>query len=443
VSWVAATDSAELAVEIARAFEPLRLSAEVAVEEDVFARVARTLLAGSSVMAASAKAPTVPELIAIESASRQTGARAVLAIVGSPAADFAVTDLAGDLGIVALDEVRPAASAVALLRSGATRPWRASLRGLGSIDRARLGRVCSGERQGGALHKTDGGLLAFSSDEGEPAPAGDARDLALAIAALHAADRIASQAPKVEGPIDDREVQHVLFGPPRALSDPASKQALAPYGIPFPEEELCSSPSRASAEAARLGFPVRIALASPDLRIWDHPDLAVDNVESAGHARDVYRQIMTLASGRAPAARLLGVTVSATKIPRALLRLVATPVDEAHVLSEIGFADPHGIAAGDYTTTTLPGSSVAIERALSRLAGSPLLFEGAPAQRRAIVAALHDLFLRVARFVVDRRTEVTRVEIDPVAVLPGGTVEVREVCVTVGDAFVRSLEMPA
>jgi hypothetical protein len=443
VSWVAASDSAELAVELRAAFSRIGAKVEISVEESIFAFVERSLRAGSSVAIATLKAPRVAELIALENASRESGERAVLAIVGSPAADFAVADLAGDLGIVAVDEIGPAAAALALLRAGATRPWRASLRGLGAADRARLGRVCSGERQGGAFVEHRDGLLAFSNDAAEPVPAGEARDLALAIAALHAADRIASQAARVDGPIDDREVQHVLFGPPRALSDPASKQALAPYGIPFPEEELCSSPSRAAAEASRLGFPVRIALASPDLRIWDHPDLAVDNVESAGHVRDVYRQVTTLAGARAPNARLLGVTVSATKIPRALLRLIATPVDETHVLSEIGFADPHGSAAGDYTTTTLPASSVALERALGRLAGSPLLFAGTTAERRAIVAGLHDLVLRVARFVVDRRDEVTKVEIDPIAVLPGGSVEVREVCVTVGDAFVRSLEMPA
>jgi hypothetical protein len=443
VTWVVASDSTELAVELKNALARIDASAEVTVADSIFSFVERSLRGGSSVAIATMKAPGVEELIAIENASRESGERAVLAVVGSPAADFAIADLAGDLGIVAVDEVGPAIAAVALLRAGATRPWRASLRGLGAADRARLGRVCSGERQGGALVEQGGGLIAFSSDGGDATPAGDARDLALAIAALHAADRISSQAPRIDGPVDDREVQHVLFGPPRALSDPASKQALAPYGIPFPEEELCSSPSRAAAEASRLGFPVRIALASPDLRIWDHPDLAVDNVESAGHARDVYRQVMTLAGGRAPNARLLGVTVSATKAPRALLRLVATPVDETHVLSEIGFADPHGIAAGDYTTTTLPASSVALERALGRLAGSPLLFEGTPAERRAIVAGLHDLFLRVARFVVDRRSEITKVEFDPVAVLPGGGVEVREACVTVGDAFVRSLEMPA
>ena len=70
--------------------------------------------------------------------------------------------------------------------------------------------------------------------------------------------------------------------------------------------------NRAASEAARIGFPVRIALASPDLRVWDHPDLAVDGVDNAARVRDVYRQIMGMANERQPEAHLLGVHVTAT-----------------------------------------------------------------------------------------------------------------------------------
>ena len=97
----------------------------------------------------------------------------------------------------------------------------------------------------------------------------------------------------------------VLFGPRRALSDPASKAALEPYDVPMPIEELCASASRAAAEANRIGFPVRISLASPDLRVWDHPDLRVDMVDNAARVRDTFRQLMG-AGGQPPAASLAG-----------------------------------------------------------------------------------------------------------------------------------------
>ena len=187
---------------------------------------------------------------------------------------------------------------------------------------------------------------------------------------------------------------------------------------------------------------IRISLASPDLRIWDHPDLAVDGVDNAARVRDVYRQIMALASERQPDARLLGVHVTATTAARALLRVIAEPLPDGYVLAEIGFADPHGHASGDRTVTVLPAGPDAVERVLGRLAASELLLAGGPAQRRMAVTGVSDVLLRLAAFVNDHRDEVEQVELHPLAVLLGGGVEAREACVTVGDAFLRTLRSP-
>jgi hypothetical protein len=296
-------------------------------------------------------------------------------------------------------------------------------------------------RGGGRLVRVDDGRLGWSADTAIVTTVGEPRDVALAISAMHAAHGPpAGGGPSLELGIDPRQVLDVIFGPPRALSDPASKAALAPYGIPVPLEELCTSPSRAASEAARLGFPVRIALASPDLRVWDHPDLAIDGVDNAARVRDVFRQIMTLAKARAQGARLLGVTVTATTAARALLRVALRPLPDAMVIAEIGFADPHGRTAGDHTHTVLPAPPPRVERVLGRLAGSELVLQGAAPQRRQIVDGLTDLLARLAAFAIDRRNEVESVEIDPIALLLSGAVEAREACITVGDAFARSLD---
>ncbi len=152
--------------------------------------------------------------------------------------------------------------------------------------------------------------------------------------------------------------------------------------------------------------------------------------------------MMAMASERQPDARLLGVVVTATTSAQALLRVIAEPLPEGSVLAEIGFADPHGRASGDRTYTVLPAGPEAIDRVLGRLAGSELLLGGGAAQRRASVSAIADVLLRLAAFVDDHHREVERVELNPLALLVGGAVEVREACVLVGDAFLRSLEAP-
>ncbi|HBQ09697.1 MAG TPA: hypothetical protein DEF51_00410 [Myxococcales bacterium] len=92
--------------------------------------------------------------------------------------------------------------------------------------------------------------------------------------------------------------------------------------------------------------------------------------------------------------------------------------------------------------TVLPASVDAIERVLGRLAGAPLVLGGGAAARRAAVHAICDTLLRLAAFVDEHRAEVERVELNPMALLLDGATEVREACVTVGDAFLRTLESP-
>jgi hypothetical protein len=141
--------------------------------------------------------------------------------------------------------------------------------------------------------------------------------------------------------------------------------------------------------------------------------------------------------------RILGVMVTATSDAAALLGVRAWPLSGSRVAMRIGFADPHGAAAGDQTLALLPAPVAGIERVLRRLRGAELLLRGTPAQRRTHLDAVSDVLLRLSAFVNDRRREVESVELRPLALLLDGSVEIREACVAVSDAFERSLAMPA
>jgi hypothetical protein len=440
-------DDAELAVECARVGASIDLPVAPAVARDAIGEAAAALRAGEICGVALARVPEPRELAVLARASFASGSTCGLAASGEEADVLDRIAIAGDLGIVAAGETRAMLAALALSRAGAVQPWAASTRALAAIDRARIGvrRAVTGSGAGssaGRLARLDDGRIGWAKGpSSEVVTLGEARDAAEALRALHAASGATPPGRAVTGDVDERAARDVLFGPPRALSDPASKAALPPYGLPLPMEELCTSPSRAAAEAARIGFPVRIALASPDLRIWDHPDLAVDGVDNAARVREVFRQVVGVASERQADARLLGVTVTATTTPIALLVVRALPLEgDGWVLAEIGFADPHGLASRDRTRTVLPAAADRIERALARLRGASLVLEAPAAQRKATVDAIADALLRLSAFVDRHRAEIETVEIRPLAVLVGGGVEVREACVTVGDRFLRTLE---
>jgi hypothetical protein len=425
-------DCPELAVDLSRDAARIGLAVAPEVHEGPWAPAIEALR-GEAPTAVAVEQPLAPDIVVQLAAAAREANRAIpVAVIGPQP-----LGLFHDLGIPAVHETGPLLAVAALLDLGTERPWAAATQELPSIDRVRLGESV-GHRSDGRFVRIDDGLIGHEGGGVRGHPIGTPRDVAEALGAMRASQHPSRpKVPVVQG-VESEAVLDVILGPKRALSDPASKAALQQYDVPLPLEELCATPSRAASESSRIGFPVRVALASPDLRLWDHPDLAAE-VYSAGQARDAFRQIMAVAKNRSADARLLGVTVSASTMARTLLHVRMEPLAAGPVLTEIGFADPHGRASLDTTQTVLPATAKALERVLLRLRGSSLLLAGTPQERAAAVTAIGDVLMRLAAFVHQWREEIETVEVNPLAILVGGELEVRETCVTVGDAFSRSL----
>jgi ATP-grasp domain len=432
-------ETVELAVEAGALAGALSLPVAVELSADPLDAAAHRVRAGADLALALTLQLPGPEAAVRALHVCSQPERLVVAAVADP--DRLHQGLFADLGFICLADVPPALSALALLAAPAPRAYRASPRKLSAPDRARLQHALAGSDKGA------GRLLSLGA-EGvalEPGAKGAAQvrlgspsQAALALHALAAAASDEDAPPLAfSRPEALAACRDILFGPPRLLSDPASKAALSPFGLPMPQEELCASPSRAAVEAARIGFPVRISLASPDLRVWDYPDLSVDGVDNAARVRDVFRQLLLTAESRAPSARVLGVTVTATTLASALLRVSARPLPEGHVLLRAGFCDPHGATAKDQISTALPLGIQGFRRAFARLAGKDLLSQ--PGRGEASLEGLALLCMRLASFVDAFRSEVGRVELHPLALLVGGGAEVREAAVQVTDAFVQEL----
>jgi hypothetical protein len=436
-------DEAELVVECAALARDLNLDVEVEFGADPIADAHGHLDRVDAIGMVFAGVPDLHAFAALARVARGRGSRVFAAILGARQASLDWVPLARDLGVVAVDETAPLIAALAIAGAGIDRPWAISLSGLPRADRERFAHLGHLRQSGGGwVSRANPTQLAIARERTAPAVlVGEPRDMEAAIVAFHAAQASSRNAPAVranEGALG--AVRTTLFGPKRTLSDPASKGALSAYGVRTPSEELCASPSRAANEASRLGFPVRIAIASPDLRVWDHPDLAVAGVENAAQVREVYRELMAAAEARARGVRILGVTVSTLPEPRALLRVRISPLGDGEALAMVGFADAHGVAAGDHTHTVLPLTPARLERVLARLAGVDLLFGGALSERKRLVESLADLLTRAAELVIDNADAIEAVEIDPLAVLYDGTAEARDAAIHVTDRFEREME---
>ncbi|MEM7139132.1 MAG: acetate--CoA ligase family protein [Myxococcota bacterium] len=433
-SWTILCESPELAVDLGRGAVRLGLPVSPRVEERPLETAIATIGPDQHIAIALEDALEPDDAARLAEQSRGLSMRPPISV-----ADRQPLDLFHDLGLPATHELGPMLAVMAFQGVGTDQPWAAATRELPSIDRIRLGSSVSPHAMG-RLVRVDDGIIAHVGDDDTQTPIGTPGDVAAALIAMRASHEASRPKVPVVPGVEAEAVLDTILGPRRALSDPASKAALGHYDVPLPREELCATPSRAASEAARIGFPVRVTLASPDLRVWDHPDLAAE-VFSAAQAREAYRQIMALAKHRTPDARLLGVTVSASTLARSLLRIRMQPLPSGPLLTEIGFADPHGRASNDSTTTVLPATADALERVLLRLRGSALLVSGAAQERRRAVTAIGDVLMRLAAFVHQWRNEIDAVEVNPLAILVGGELEIRQACVTVGDAFSRSLHV--
>jgi hypothetical protein len=432
-------ETAELMVEAAAIAAGLGLVIAPELTSSPLGSAAERARTAPVAVALSLAAPPLDDALAARTAAGG-GGRLVVAWLGRE--ERSQRDFLRDVGMVCVSDVGPALSAAAWLRAGAGADVRPAARRLTEADRVRIGMPAPGTGERGGFRLVSNGAegVALARDDKAPLVAlGHAAWASEAARAIRESEPAAGPPLAFRPPADLSASRDVLFGPPRKLSDPASKAALAPFGLPLPQEELCGSPSRAAAEAGRIGFPVRIALASPDLRVWDHPELCVDGIDNAARVRDLYRQLSSRAAQLSGSARVLGVSVSATTLARALLRMSARPARERRVSVRLGFADPHGMVTRDVTATVLPASRASIERTLRRLRGHPLLLGSEAGERQQTLELLAELLTALACFVDTFREEVERVDLNPVAVLVGGGAEVREAAVHVTDAYVREL----
>ena len=277
-AWSIFCDCPELAVDVARDAERIGLSVEPEVHDRPWEGAIEALSAGAPVGLAVEEPLAADVVVRLSEAMRAQKQKIPVAVIGPQP-----LGLLHDLGLPAVHETGPLAAVAALLELATERPWAATTKELPAVDRVRLGDSVS-HRSDGRFVRIDDGLIAHEGEGPQSKPIGSPRNVAAALRAMRASqDPSRPKVPVVQG-VEADAVLEVILGPKRALSDPASKAALAPYDVPLPIEELCATPSRAASEAARIGFPVRVALASPDLRLWDHRTWQPRSFPPARHA---------------------------------------------------------------------------------------------------------------------------------------------------------------
>ncbi len=130
-----ACDQAELVVDCVAAATSLGVDALPSLETDPWAAATSWLAPGEVIGIALSTAPSPERLLSLATAARRADARVCAAFVADVRE---LRDLARDVGIVAVRELRALLGAMALVAGDASAPWRASTRTLSDSDQSRL-----------------------------------------------------------------------------------------------------------------------------------------------------------------------------------------------------------------------------------------------------------------------------------------------------------------
>jgi acetate---CoA ligase (ADP-forming) len=214
------------------------------------------------------------------------------------------------------------------------------------------------------------------------------------------------------------------------LSEHASKQLLAAYGIPPVGEALLSFDAVAALDAAPMPFPVAVKINSPDIAHKTEARAVRLNVRDIGELKSAAQAVRAAALAYRPDARLEGVLVQTMAVG---LELIAGTVNDAcfgpTVLFGLG-----GIFAEALRDVTYRYAPFGVDEALEMMAeirGAALLdgFRGsAPVDRMAIAQVLS----RLSWLAADHADRISEIDVNPLFATPEGVVAADAVVVLRG-----------
>ena len=235
--------------------------------------------------------------------------------------------------------------------------------------------------------------------------------------------RQAEPAPQIETFEADRPAVRRCFDAALAegrvsLGDSEARSVLAAYGFALPESEIAANAEQAVEIAERIGYPVVLKVASPDiLHKTDVGGVRV-GLQSANDVVDAFDLITYRALRYLPEARLWGCLVQ-KMVPAGLEVLLGMNRDpQFGPLVTFGLGGIYVEILKDVSFRIAPFSRREAESMLQEIRARALL-EGArgepPVDRQSLVEAL----LRVGQMVLDF-PEVAEMDINPFIVYPAG-----------------------
>ena len=220
------------------------------------------------------------------------------------------------------------------------------------------------------------------------------------------------------------EIERALAAAGPNLTEIASKEILARYGVPRPPEALARSEDDAVAAAAKIAREtqsgaVALKVQSPDILHKTEAGAVMLGLSGDAAVRDGYRTVLTRARSAHPDARIDGVLVQAIARRGVEMILGVTRDPDFGPMLMVGLGGVHVEVLKDVAFAPVPlGPDEALEL-VGRLRGAALL-DGVRGEPPADRAALAELMAALSRFAADHADIIQEIDLNPVIVHRAG-----------------------
>jgi acetyl coenzyme A synthetase (ADP forming)-like protein len=204
-----------------------------------------------------------------------------------------------------------------------------------------------------------------------------------------------------------------------AVGDAEARRVMEAYGIPLPQSALARNPEEAVEAAEKIGYPVAMKIASPDILHKTDIGGVRLNIRGADEVRDSFDLLNYRALRFMPEAEIWGVLVQEMVVEGCHEVLVGMSRDpQFGPLLAFGLGGIYVEALRDVAFRIAPVARWEAREMLSEIRGYSLL-RGVRGERPADLEAIVDCILRVSQLVTDF-PEIVELDINPLIVCEEG-----------------------
>jgi acetyl coenzyme A synthetase (ADP forming)-like protein len=200
-----------------------------------------------------------------------------------------------------------------------------------------------------------------------------------------------------------------------SIGDAEAREIMTAYGLRIPQSEIAENPDQAVEIAARIGYPVVLKIASPDILHKTDVGGVKVGLGSADDVRDAYELMVYRAQRYVPEARIWGCLVQEMVQADGLEVLVGMNRDpQFGPLVTFGLGGIYVETLKDVTFRLAPFSRQEAEEMLSEIRARALL-DGVRGKPAVDKSAIVDTLLRIGQLVQDF-PEIAELDINPLVV---------------------------